>query len=68
MQSHSTSLRTYLLTRLALAIPTVFVLLTMVFLLLRVAPGDPIQAALGGRQPDRIVVAGGGKLVNLVVR
>jgi peptide/nickel transport system permease protein len=48
MQSHSTSLRTYLLTRLALAIPTVLVLLTMVFLLLRVAPGDPIQAALGG--------------------
>jgi peptide/nickel transport system permease protein len=48
MQGHSTSLRTYLLTRLALAIPTVLVLLTMVFLLLRVAPGDPIQAALGG--------------------
>src|SRR4051794_40141464 len=48
MQGHSTSLRTYLLTRLALAVPTVFVLLTMVFLLLRVAPGDPIQAALGG--------------------
>ena len=48
MRSQGTSLRTYLLTRLALAIPTVFVLLTMVFLLLRVAPGDPIQAALGG--------------------
>jgi len=27
-----------------------------------------IQAALGGRAPDRIVVAGGGRLVNLVVR
>jgi len=37
------------LTRLALAIPTVLILLTMVFLLMRVAPGDPIQAALGGR-------------------
>jgi len=37
------------LTRIALAIPTVLVLLTMVFLLMRVAPGDPIQAALGGR-------------------
>ena len=33
-----TSLRTYLLTRLALAIPTVLILLTMVFLLMRVAP------------------------------
>jgi len=37
------------LTRLALAIPTVLILLTMVFGLMRVAPGDPIQAALGGR-------------------
>jgi peptide/nickel transport system permease protein len=48
VQAQSTSLRTYLLTRLALAIPTVLILLTMVFLLMRVAPGDPIQAALGG--------------------
>src|SRR5919197_6135188 len=48
MHRHGTSLRAYLLTRLALAIPTVLILLTMVFLLMRVAPGDPIQAALGG--------------------
>jgi peptide/nickel transport system permease protein len=48
VRSQGTSLRTYLLTRLGLAIPTVFILLTMVFLLMRVAPGDPIQAALGG--------------------
>jgi leucyl-tRNA synthetase len=27
-----------------------------------------VQAALGGRTPDRVVVAGGGRLVNLVVR
>lgn len=38
----------YLLVRLALLIPTVWVLVTMVFLLMRVI-GDPIQAALGGR-------------------
>jgi peptide/nickel transport system permease protein len=44
-----TSLRRYVLTRLALAVPTVLILLTMVFLLMRVAPGDPITAALGGR-------------------
>jgi peptide/nickel transport system permease protein len=37
------------LTRLGLAIPTMLILLTMVFLLMRVAPGDPITAALGGR-------------------
>ena len=48
MRQHGTSLRAYLLTRVGLAIPTVFVLLTLVFLLMRVAPGDPIQAALGG--------------------
>jgi peptide/nickel transport system permease protein len=48
MRSPGTSLRTYVLTRLALAVPTVLILLTMVFLLMRVAPGNPIQAALGG--------------------
>jgi peptide/nickel transport system permease protein len=47
--AHGTSLRRYALTRIALAIPTVLILLTMVFLLMRVAPGDPIQSALGGR-------------------
>ena len=40
-----------MLTRLGLAIPTVLILLTLVFLLMRVAPGDPITAALGGRVP-----------------
>jgi peptide/nickel transport system permease protein len=48
MRSQGTSLRTYVLTRLGLAVPTVLILLTMVFLLMRVAPGNPIQAALGG--------------------
>jgi peptide/nickel transport system permease protein len=49
MQGNATSLRAYVLTRLALAVPTVLILLTLVFLLMRVAPGDPITAALGGR-------------------
>jgi peptide/nickel transport system permease protein len=52
VRAQGTSLRTYLLTRLALAIPTVLILLTMVFLLMRVAPGNPIQAALGGHVPQ----------------
>jgi peptide/nickel transport system permease protein len=51
MAGQTTSLRTYALTRLALALPMVLLLLTMVFLLMRVAPGDPISAALGGRLP-----------------
>src|SRR6476620_5969943 len=48
-RTHENSLRTYLLTRIALAVPTVLILLTLVFLLMRVAPGNPIQSALGGR-------------------
>ena len=48
MASSTGSLRRYLLTRLALVIPMVFILLTLVFVLLRVAPGNPIVAALGG--------------------
>ena len=51
-RAHETSLRTYILTRIALALPTVLILLTMVFLLMRVAPGNPIQAALGGHVPQ----------------
>lgn len=43
------SLRNYLLVRIALAVPLVLILLTLVFVLMRVAPGDPITAALGGR-------------------
>jgi peptide/nickel transport system permease protein len=46
--TQGTSLKTYLLTRLALVVPMVLILLTFVFLLMRVAPGDPIAAALGG--------------------
>ncbi|MGH2723439.1 MAG: ABC transporter permease [Actinomycetota bacterium] len=52
MATQTTSLRTYALTRLALAVPMVLLLLTLVFVLMRVAPGDPISAALGGRLPQ----------------
>jgi len=55
VNAKGTSLRAYALTRLALAIPMVFILLTMVFLLMRVAPGDPINAALGGHAPPAAV-------------
>ncbi|MEW6566556.1 MAG: ABC transporter permease [Chloroflexota bacterium] len=40
------SLRAYIITRFLLAIPMVLILLTIVFILLRVMPGDPIRAAL----------------------
>ncbi len=50
-----TSLRTYLITRLALVVPMVFILLTLVFLLMRVAPGNPIEASLGGHVPEAVI-------------
>ena len=54
-QSGGSGLRRYLLTRLALAPLFLFVLLTALFVLLRVLPGDPVTAALGGRAtPERI--------------
>ena len=46
----SSSLWKYLLVRLLLIIPTVWILVTMVFLLMRVT-GNPIAAALGDRLP-----------------
>jgi peptide/nickel transport system permease protein len=55
MAGQGTSLRSYAITRLLLVIPMVFILLTMVFLLMRVAPGDPITASLGGRAPPEVV-------------
>jgi peptide/nickel transport system permease protein len=45
----SGSLPRYILQRLLLVIPMVWILLTLVFLLMRVAPGDPIAATLGGQ-------------------
>jgi peptide/nickel transport system permease protein len=55
MAGQGTSLRAYAITRIALVIPMVFILLTMVFLLMRVAPGDPISAALGGHAPQAVI-------------
>lgn len=51
----SGSLRTYLVTRLLLFVPNVLVILTIVFILMRVAPGDPVSVAVGGqRTPEQI--------------
>ena len=55
MTGQGTSLRRYALTRVALIFPMVFILVTLVFLLMRVAPGDPISAALGGHAPPQVV-------------
>lgn len=47
---------TFLSRRLLLALPTLFGVLTVVFLLLYVAPGDPVQAMVG-EQADSATVA-----------
>jgi peptide/nickel transport system permease protein len=49
MAASGGSLARYIATRLLLIIPMVLILSTIVFLLLRVAPGDPVSASLGGR-------------------
>ena len=48
--SSRTALAKYLLLRLVLIIPTVWILVTVVFFFMRVI-GDPITAAMGGRLP-----------------
>jgi peptide/nickel transport system permease protein len=45
----SGSLPQYVLQRILLVIPMIWVILTLLFFILRVAPGDPVSAALGGK-------------------
>ena len=48
-RSSGGSLPRYILQRTVLVIPMIWVILTLVFIMLRVAPGDPVSAALGGK-------------------
>lgn len=45
----------YIIIRLLLTIPMVFILLTIVFFVLRIMPGDPVSAMLGGHAPDHVI-------------
>jgi ABC-type dipeptide/oligopeptide/nickel transport system permease component len=45
----------HILRRLLLAIPTLFVVVTVIFLLVRVIPGDPARAALGDNATEQAV-------------
>jgi peptide/nickel transport system permease protein len=53
MSAPAGSLPRFILQRVLLVIPMIWILLTLVFILLRVAPGDPISAALGGRLSEK---------------
>jgi peptide/nickel transport system permease protein len=48
---------TYLVARILLTIPMLFILLSLVFVVLRVMPGDPVSAMLGGHAPESVIVA-----------
>jgi len=48
-------LLSYIITRLLLAIPMVFIMLTLIFVVLRVMPGDPVSAMLGGHAPQKVI-------------
>ena len=45
----------YAVTRILLAIPMLWVLLTLVFVVLRIMPGDPVSAMIGGHAPERVI-------------
>jgi len=45
------SLRVYFITRVLLCLPMIFILLSIIFLVLRVMPGDPVLAMLGDKAP-----------------
>jgi peptide/nickel transport system permease protein len=47
----------YIAQRLALTVPMVFILVSVVFLVLRVMPGDPVLAMLGGRNVSPELIA-----------
>lgn len=51
----SLGLRRYILTRIVLTIPMVFILGTLVFFILRILPGDPITSALGPKATPQLV-------------
>jgi len=46
------SIRRFAITRLLLTIPMVFFLLTLIFVTMRIIPGDPISALLGEHIPE----------------
>ncbi len=51
----SSTLRTYLITRILLTVPTVWILVTLVFVIMRLIPGDPISATIRpGEDPERL--------------
>ncbi|MGC1375162.1 MAG: ABC transporter permease [Anaerolineales bacterium] len=53
----STGLRRYILTRIGLTLPMIFILASLVFFVMRVLPGDPVRSALGPKGTPEAVQA-----------
>lgn len=53
----SASFRNFLITRILLTIPMVLILVTMVFFVMRVLPGDPIRSQLGPKVSEEQAAA-----------
>jgi peptide/nickel transport system permease protein len=51
----SAGLRRYILTRIVLTLPMVFILATLVFFVMHVLPGDPVSSALGPKGTPELV-------------
>ena len=51
----SAGLRRYILTRIVLTLPMVFILATLVFFVMHVLPGDPVTSALGPKGTPELV-------------
>ena len=49
------NLASYVVTRILLTIPMLFIMLTLVFVVLRVMPGDPVSSMLGDTPPRRVI-------------
>ena len=49
----SSSFRNFLITRLLLTIPMILILVSLVFFIMRVLPGDPIRSQLGPRVSEQ---------------
>jgi peptide/nickel transport system permease protein len=51
----SMGLRRYILTRIVLTLPMVFILGSLVFFVMRVVPGDPVRSALGPKGTPEMI-------------
>jgi len=50
-----TSLRVYIITRALLTIPMIFILLTLVFVIMRILPGNPVLAIVGMKATPELI-------------